>query len=321
MNTDRIGYHASHEQFPPGELLRLVQQAEAAGFGAAMCSDHFQPWSERQGESGFAWAWLDAAMATTALSFGTVNAPGQRYHPAIVAQSIATLAEMFPDRFWVALGSGEAMNEAITGQRFPPKDERNARLRECSEVIRALLRGETVSHRGAVTVQDARLWTLPQKPPPLLGAAVTEETARWVAGWADGLITVARPGDTVRRVVDAFRQGGGEEKPMYLQAHVSFEATDDLARQSAFDQWRTPIFDSPVLAALPSPAAFDAAATFVRPDDVDGPVRISASAARHVDWLAADLELGFERVYVHQVGRDQASFIDSFAREVLPQLK
>src|SRR5687768_3833780 len=136
-----FGFHASHEQVHPSELLAAVQRAEEAGFDAAMSSDHFSPWSERQGESGFAWSWLGAAMATTGLPFRVVNAPGQRYHPAIIAQAIATLAEMFPDRLWVCLGSGEASNEHITGDRWPPKPTRNARLRECVDVIRALLGG------------------------------------------------------------------------------------------------------------------------------------------------------------------------------------
>src|SRR6187431_1747478 len=118
-----VGFHASHEQIHPAQLLRDVQAAEAAGFDGAMCSDHFGPWSERQGHSGFAWSWLGAAMATTALPFGVVNAPGQRYHPAIVAQAAATLGSMFPGRLWVALGTGEASNEHITGDRWPTKPE------------------------------------------------------------------------------------------------------------------------------------------------------------------------------------------------------
>src|SRR5918997_5709803 len=143
-----IGLHCSHEQIAPSRLLAHVREAEAAGFQAAMSSDHFSPWSERQGESGFAWSFLGAALEATSLPFGVVNAPGQRYHPALIAQAVATLAEMYPGRFWVALGSGEAMNEHITGDRWPPKPERRERLRECVEVIRALLAGEEVTHRG-----------------------------------------------------------------------------------------------------------------------------------------------------------------------------
>src|ERR687893_186016 len=118
-----IGFHNSHEQIHPAQLLRDVQHAEQVGFTAAMCSDHLIPWSERQGQSGFAWSWLGAALATTGLPFGAVNAPGQRYHPVIIAQAIATLGAMFPGRFWAALGSGEAMNEHVTGDRWPTKEE------------------------------------------------------------------------------------------------------------------------------------------------------------------------------------------------------
>src|SRR5687768_7645613 len=148
----RIGLHCSHEQLPPSRLLRAVRRAQEAGFAAGMSSDHFSPWSERQGESGFAWSFLGAALAATQLPFGVVNAPGQRYHPAIVAQAAATLAEMFPGRLWIALGTGEASNEHITGDPWPPKEERNARLRECVDVMRALFAGEEVTHHGRVTV-------------------------------------------------------------------------------------------------------------------------------------------------------------------------
>ena len=123
-----VGYHCSHEQFAPGELLGYVRRAERAGFRAAMCSDHFHPWLPGQGQSGFAWAWLGAALQATSLPFGVVNAPGQRYHPAVIAQAVATLAEMYPGRFWVALGTGQLLSEHVTGDRWPPKADRQARL-------------------------------------------------------------------------------------------------------------------------------------------------------------------------------------------------
>src|ERR671914_1478573 len=205
-----VGLHCSHEQIPPSRLLEDARHAEAAGFGAIMSSDHFSPWSGRQGESGFAWSWLGAAMGATALPFGVVNAPGQRYHPAIVAQAAATLCEMFPGRLWVALGTGEASNEHITGDPWPGKAKRNARLRECVEVMRALFAGEMVDHDGLVRVDRARLWTLPEEPPSLVGAAVSEETARWCGEWADGLVTINQPRETLERVIAAFRDGGGE---------------------------------------------------------------------------------------------------------------
>src|SRR3954452_14575611 len=170
----RFGYHVSHEQFPPADLLRWTKHAEEAGFDCAMSSDHFHPWSERQGQSGFAWSWLGAALERTRLPFGIISAPGYRYHPAILAQAAATLAEMFPGRLWLALGSGQRLNEDLTGVAWPDKAERNARLRECADVIRALLRGETVTHRGRVTLVGGKLSSLPEEPPLLLGAAVTE---------------------------------------------------------------------------------------------------------------------------------------------------
>src|SRR5215207_2320880 len=186
-----IGYHASHEQHPPSRLLADAQHAVAAGFGAVSSSDHLSPWSASQGESGFAWSWLGAAMATIDdVPFGVVNAPGQRYHPVVIAQAIATLGEMFPGRLTVAMGSGEASNEHVTGDRWPSKPERNARLRECVDVIRALLAGETVSHDGHVRVDRAKLWTFPPEPVPLIGAALSAETARWCGSWAEGLLTV-----------------------------------------------------------------------------------------------------------------------------------
>lgn len=313
-----VGYHASHEQFPPSELLAHVQAAERAGFGAAMCADHLAPWSERQGHSGFAWSWLGAALQATSFSFGTVNAPGQRYHPAIVAQAAATLAEMYPGRFWVALGSGQAMNESVTGEGWPLKAERNARLAECVEIIRALWAGETVTHAGRVTVQEARVWSLPERPPIIVGPALSEATAEWVGSWADALITVNAPRPRLAAMIEAFRRGGGEGKPMYLQSHVSWARTGEEARASAHDQWRTPILPPQVNEYLRTPAQFDAAASFVRPEDLDDFVRISADPARHREWLHEDFEMGFERVYVHNVGRNQAEFIDAYGADVLP---
>src|SRR3954452_17327253 len=139
----RIGFHASHEQFPPSELLALVKGAETAGFNCAMSSDHFRPWGPAQGQSGFAWSWLGAALEATSLPFGVISAPGYRYHPAIIAQAAATLSEMFPRRLWLALGSGQRLNEDLTGLPWPEKAERYHRLQECALVIAALLRGET----------------------------------------------------------------------------------------------------------------------------------------------------------------------------------
>jgi probable non-F420 flavinoid oxidoreductase len=316
-----IGYHSSHEQFSPAALLEYVQVAEAAGFEAAMCSDHFSPWSADQGQSGFAWSWLGAAMQATKLSFGTVNAPGQRYHPAIIAQAAATLAVMFPGRFWLAVGSGEAVNEAITGGPWPAKDERNARLRECVDIIRALWRGETVTHRGLVTVQDARLYTLPETPPMIVGAALSVETTRWLAGWADALITVAGEPEATRPIIEAWREAGGADKPMFLQAFLTWAPDEREARETAHKRWRHALLGSEALADLRSPRQFDSASQSVSVDEVARQLRVSSDLERHVRWLRQDIELGFERVYLHNAYADQRLFIETFAERVLPELR
>ena len=315
-----VGFHASHEQLSPGALLRAVQQAEDAGFDAAMCSDHFAPWSVRQGHSGFAWSWLGAALQATRFPMGVVTAPGQRYHPAITAQAMATLAEMYPGRFWAALGSGEASNEHITGDRWPDKATRDARLLECVAVIRTLLAGEQVTHHGLVTVDRARLWSLPPTPPGLYGAAVSEATARTVGSWADGLITVGQPVDALRRVLAAFREGGGLGKPALLQVHLSWAETDDEALAIAHDQWRSNIFSSELNWNLEFPEQFDVAATHVRPEDVRKAILVSADPARHAAELRALINLGFDGIYLHHVGQDQDRFIDTFGAKVLPEL-
>jgi probable non-F420 flavinoid oxidoreductase len=316
-----FGYHASHEQFPPSGLLSCVQLAEQAGFQAAMCSDHFAPWTTAQGHSGFAWSWLGAALQATGLPFGCVTAPGQRYHPAIVAQAAATLAELFPGRFWMALGSGEALNEHVTGTGWPVKRDRDARLLECVAVIRALLAGDTVSHRGLVTVDRARLWSRPASPPPLLGAAVSAETARRVGGWADGLITVNQPADRLRRVVDAFRAGGGEGKPISLQVHLAFAADEAAALATAREQWANGALDGSLCWELELPEQFEAATRHVRPDDLRDAVLVAADPGRLAESLAGYVELGFDAVYLHEVGRDQRRFIELAGEEVLPRLE
>ncbi|UYQ95496.1 TIGR03885 family FMN-dependent LLM class oxidoreductase [Chitinophaga horti] len=316
-----VGYHISHEQHTPSALLRYAMRADLAGFTAALSSDHFHPWNGAQGQSGFAWSWLGAALQATGLSYGIVNAPGQRYHPAIIAQACATLAEMYPDRFWVALGSGQAMNEAITGQGWPAKAERNARLEECVAIIRALWNGETVSHHGLVTVSEAKLYTLPKRSPMIAGAAITPETAGWVATWADALITVSQPLPALKKVVEAFRKNGGEGKQMILKIQLSYHPDIKIARQDAYEQWRSNIFGSALLSELRSVAQFEQAGMFVRPEDLDPFVHISSSTQEHLDRLSQYAELGFDTVILHNVNTHQEVFIDDFGQQVLPLLK
>ena len=315
-----FGIHASHEQVHPSALLAAVQRAERAGFGAAMCSDHFAPWSERQGHSGFAWSWLGAALQSTELSFGVVHATGQRYHPAITAQMIGTLGAMYPGRFWAALGSGQALNEHITGAAWPRKELRNARLRECVDVIRAMLAGEEVSHDGLVTVDRAKLWTLPEEPPALVGAAVSVGTARWCAEWADGLITVNQPVEKLRELIDAYRGAGGRGK-LHLQVHLSYDPDEQRAEEIAHDQWRSNSYPPPVSWDLDRPELFDIVTEDVSTELLRSVVHISSDLGRHAAQLAEYAELGFDEIALHHVGQEQDAFVDAFGAEVLPQLK
>jgi coenzyme F420-dependent glucose-6-phosphate dehydrogenase len=315
-----IGFHASHEQFSPSYLLTCLKRAEAAGFEAASCSDHFHPWSERQGASGFAWSWLGAALEATNMSLGVVNAPGQRYHPAIIAQAAATLAEMYPGRFWMAVGSGENLNEHITGEPWPAKRLRHRRLRESVSVMKSLWSGETVSHHGAISVDAAKLYTLPPAPPLILGAALTPKTSRWLGGWADGLLTAGKKSENLRELILAFREGGGEGKPVYLQTAISFAATEEEALAAAHDQWRVAGLSPDELADIPTPRLFDEACSAVSRPAVAQRLRVSSRWEQHLEWLQQDLELGVDAIYLNHVGANLARFIDVFGERVLPEL-
>ncbi|GAB2959146.1 TIGR03885 family FMN-dependent LLM class oxidoreductase [Saccharothrix stipae] len=315
-----IGVHASHEQVHPSALLSAVRRAEEVGFDAAMSSDHFSPWSARQGQSAFAWSWLGAALEATGLPFGVVNAPGQRYHPAVVAQAIGTLGAMYPGRFWAALGSGEASNEHITGGGWPRKEVRNARLRECVDVIRALLAGEEVSHDGLVRVDRARLWTRPEEPPLLIGAAVSEATARWCAEWADGLITVNASAERLERMVAAYRDAGGRGK-LHLQVHLSWAESEDEARSIAHEQWRSNVFPPPICWDLDTAEHFDLVSEDVSVERVAAVVNVSSDPGLHAKTIRDYAELGFEEIYLHHVGREQERFLDVFGERVLPEVR
>lgn len=315
-----IGFHASHEQLPPSALLEAVVAAEDAGFDGAMCSDHLSPWLPEQGESGFALSWIAAALARTAFPIGMVNAPGQRYHPVVVAQAFATLEEMFPGRFWAALGSGEAMNEHVTGDGWPAKSVRNERLGESVGIIRRLLRGEEVSHEGHVRAHRARIWSLPAQPPPLFATAVSSETAAWSASWADGLVTVAQPPSVLRRVVEEYRSAGGTG-PCSLQVHLSWALTDAEAFALAREQWRNGVLAPPLTWNIEQPEEFDEAIGAVDETALRRAVLIDHDASSLVDRIATLVAVGFDRVYLHHVGREQVGFLRFAHSDLIPALK
>lgn len=317
-------YHASHEQFAPSELLTLATHAEAAGFDAVFCSDHLQPWAPSQGHAGHTWSWLGAALqATRRVSFSTITVPGGwRYHPVPLAQAIGTLGEMFPGRVpWIAFGSGEAVNERLVGADWPGKAERNERLRRGVQVVRALLAGERVSHDGTPRVEEARVWDRPAIPPRLFGAALSESTARWLGAWADGLLTLGRDLDALKRRIDAFREGGGEGKPVHVKVDVAWAESDAQALAEAHRQWRFNTLGSDVNASLRQPEDFESATRHVSPEELHAHVLASSDLGRHLAHLQACRALGVQSIDIHHVGLSQRPFIDAYGRHVLEALR
>ena len=316
-----ITYHAPQEQFAPSQLLTFVKHAEGAGFDACHTSDHFHPWSKRQGHSGLTIAWLGAAMQATKFPFSFVNAPGQRYHPAIVAQALATLSELYPGRLDVALGSGEALNECITGDPWPEKPERNIRLLESVQVIRRLLNGDTVTHEGLVKVKEATLYTRPKVLPRLFGAALTEDTARWAGDWADGLIISYQSLESVKRIIRAFQAGGGEGKPIHLQVGFSYARSQQLALEEAHHQWRSNTVNVVELGNLSLPEHFDEKTEQVTLDEMHEHLFIFSQPQAFIPFIKDVMDLGLEQIILHNIARQQEEFINDFGRLVLPDLK
>jgi G6PDH family F420-dependent oxidoreductase len=209
----------------------------------------------------------------------------------------------------------------VTGLPWPEKADRTARLGECAAVIRALFEGETVTHRGRVTVVDAKLYSRPKKAPLLVAGAVTPDTARTVAGWADGLVTVGIEPGKLRAVVEAFREGGGAGKPVILQTKVCWDTDTARALAEAHGQWAANMLEGDANWDLRTPEDFETASRFVRPEDVHSCVRVSSDLGRQTAWLAELADIGFEEIIVHQVGRNQDAFMEAFGSQVLPQLR
>ena len=317
-----FGYQISHEQFPPSQLLAFAKKAEAAGFDELASSDHLFPWSSAQGHSGFAWSWMAAALEATSLSCGVVNAPVERYHPVIIAQACATLCEMYPGRFWPSFGSGEFLNEHITGNHWPEKQARNERLTEAVSIIKRLWQGERFTHRGThFTAEEVQVYSLPAQAPPAIGAAITPATARHIASWADGLYTIWQPHDKLNAVIQAFRDGGGAGKPIYLKCQVACAKTYEQALAEAHEQWATNIGTSSVHGELRLPEQFEAAAQFIGPEEVKNAVRITQDPDEHVALIKKDMELGVDKIVFHNVGTSQDYFLEFFGAEVLPKLR
>lgn len=315
-----LGYTLSSEEFDAPTLVAQAERAERAGFAFASISDHFHPWVDAQGESPFVWATLGAiAQRTERIELLTgVTCPTARVHPAIVAQAAATAAQLLPDRFSLGVGSGENLNEHITGERWPGVVERQNRLEEAIEVIRELWTGELKSHRGEhFTVENARIYSLPEELPPLLVAVAGESSVELAAKAGDGLIGTAPVAESVRQ----FRSEGGEGKPTYGQLHVCWAEDEEAAKELALEQWPNGAISGGYFLELPLPAHFEEAAEALDVDDIGKSIVCGPDPERHRAAIEEYVDAGYDHVYVHQVGPDQEGFFDFYEREVLPSFR
>ena len=311
-----IGYALSSEEHPPRDLVRYARLAEDVGFEFAVISDHFHPWTDRQGQSPFVWSVIGAIAETTErLRLGTgVTCPTVRLHPAIVAHAAATAATMMPGRFFLGVGTGEQLNEHVLGQRWPSTLVRREMLREAIEVIRLLWSGDLVSHAGRYfTVENARLYTRPEEPIELYVAAGGEKAAEIAGELGDGIISTAPKTE----LLDTFDAAGGRGKGRYGQLTVCYAETEAEARRTAHEVWPNAALAGDLGQELPLPQHFEEAATMVTEDAVAEAVVCGPDVERHIAAIGKFVDAGFDHVYVHQVGPEQEAFIRFYESEVL----
>ena len=329
MAQAKIGYAAMLEQFGPREVVDYSVKAEKAGFSGVMAADHFQPWVPQQGQAAFVWNVMTAIAERTKGDVGPgVTCPSFRMHPAIVAQASATLAAMYPGRHWLGLGSGEALNEHILGQYWPETPERINRMFEAIEIIKKLFgsRGKDVKHEGKYyKLESTRLWTMPDEPPPIFIATAGPVTAKKTGMYADGLITVGAPEEKIEMIFEKCREGAREAgkdpaKFRFLgQLHLSWAPTDEEALQNAMVEWPNGGMKFPKQ-DIKSPLDFEQMAKLVRAEDFKGRMLISSDPEKHRQQIQKFIDLGFDQVYLHNVGRNQEEWIRVFGRDVLPKL-
>lgn len=310
-----IGYTLSSEERGPTELVDDAVAAEKAGFGYALISDHYHPWTTTQGNSPFVWSTLGAlAIATDTLRVGTgVTCPSVRIHPAILAQAAATTARMFAGRFLFGVGTGELLNEHILGDRWPPFDVRLDMLSEAVTVIRDLWSGEECTHYGDhYTVENARLFTLPEESPPIYVSGTGPSAAAAAGEFGDGFVSTAPNAD----VVEKYREEG--DGPRYGQLTVCHSESEEAARETAYECWPNAAVPGELGQLLPTPQHFEQATKPVTPEDVAERVVCGPDPDRHIDAIEEYVDAGFDHVYVHQVGSDQKECIEFYAGEILP---
>jgi coenzyme F420-dependent glucose-6-phosphate dehydrogenase len=311
-----LGYKLSCEERTAAQLVEDARSAEDAGFAFAMISDHFHPWLDVQGQSPFVWSVLGGiAEATRDIRIGTgVTCPTMRIHPAIVAQAAATVETMMPGRFFLGVGTGERLNEHVLGDRWPNAATRRRMLEEAIGVMRELWAGELVSHEGTFfQVDTARLYSLPEEPPPVYVAASGAEAAETAGRLGDGLISTA-PDD---QVVSAFRDAGGDGKPTHAEISVAFDRSRDAGLERAAAIWPLGAVPGELSQELPLPRHFEQAAERVQPADLEDLVPAGPDPAPYIEAIERYAKAGFEHVALHQIGQDQGGFIEFARRELL----
>lgn len=314
------GYTLSSEEHAPNDLVRHAARAEEVGFEFASISDHYHPWIDNQGHSPFVWAVLGGiAHATERIKVGTgVTCPIMRIHPAVIAQAAATAADMLPGRFYLGVGTGENLNEHIVGEGWPSVTVRQEMLDEAVELIRHLWDGKLTEFYGEYfSVQDARIYTLPEQLPPIYVAASGSESAKLAGEIGDGFISTAPKSD----LVQTFEEAGGRGKPKYAQAHVCYHEDEAEARRIAHKIWPNSGIPGELSAELPLPRHFEQASQNVTEDAIAEMITCGPDPEKHVAQLRKFEEAGFDHVYVHQVGPVQEGFLRFYEREVLPQLR
>jgi coenzyme F420-dependent glucose-6-phosphate dehydrogenase len=320
MDGVELGYTLTCEEHGPRELVAYARRAEEVGLSFAMISDHFHPWTDRQGNSPFVWAVIGAiAQATERLRIGTgVTCPTVRVHPAIVAQAAATCAALLPGRFMLGVGTGENLNEHILGDHWPPAAVRREMLEEAVAVIRELWGGGWVEHHGRhYTVENARLYTLPDEPPPVLAAASGPEAATLAGRIGDGFVGTSPEAELIER----FEQAGGAGTPRYGQITVCWAETEEEARRTAHEHWPNIGIPGELGQVLPQPAHFEQAAENVTEEAVGELVACGPDPERHLELIRRYADAGYDHVFVHQVGPDQEGFLRFYERELAPRLE
>ena len=313
-----FGYWLSSEEHPPLDLVRDAKRAEDAGFEFAMISDHFHPWIDAQGHSPFVWSVLGGIAATTErIRVGTgVTCPTIRIHPAIVAQAAATCGAMLNGRFFFGVGTGENLNEHVTGARWPAPDERLELLEEAIEVIRLLWQGGEQTHRGKhYTVDHARLYTLPDAPIDLAVAAAKPNAAELAGRVGAALVNTVPDAEIVER----YRAAGGSG-PCYGQLRICFSEDAEEARETVFRLWRQSGLGGTLNVELPRPSDFEAVAESVTIDMATKDVPCGPDPEPVLEAIRAWERAGFDQIALHQVGPDQTGFFRFWEQDVRPQL-